>query len=404
MDSKEKKDVGDHSATLSSSLLTENDNTISVLENDSNAQDEELTEEELERKHFQRIVNAFRSYKLHSLKRLFSSTKYISSLPTHHQDLLKGYRSHLDKVRVAIEHNYEIIKIIIKDVAHLFQNADHTHDTKVISADVTPFDMEKVQSILKQLYREWSVEGKEERSASFKPILDEISLRFPVDDPDEAAKIQVLVPGAGLGRLLYEIARKGYSCQGNEFSLFMLFASNFILNKCQEVSLYRIYPWVHQYYNNMKSDDQLQIVHFPDVNPSEISPKLDFSMAAGSYIEIYNDPDVWDCIATCFFLDTANNVIDYIETTWNILKPGGYWINLGPLLYHHADLPNENSIEPSYEEIRDIIIKFGFVMLKEELNIPTPYSQNSRSMMLYEYKSVFFVCQKPVISLRNESS
>lgn len=55
--------------------------------------------------------------------------------------------------------------------------------------------------------------------------------------------------------------------------------------------------------------------------------------------------------------------MDYIETTWNILKPGGYWINLGPLLYHHADVPNENSIEPSYEEIREIIVKYGFKMM-----------------------------------------
>ena len=45
------------------------------------------------------------------------------------------------------------------------------------------------------------------------------------------SQISVLVPGAGLGRLAYEIARVGYTCQGNEFSLFMLFASNFILNK-----------------------------------------------------------------------------------------------------------------------------------------------------------------------------
>ena len=43
--------------------------------------------------------------------------------------------------------------------------------------------------------------------------------------------VQVLVPGAGLGRLAFEIAKRGYSCQGNEFSLFMLFASNFVLNK-----------------------------------------------------------------------------------------------------------------------------------------------------------------------------
>ncbi|GIZ00931.1 carnosine N-methyltransferase [Caerostris extrusa] len=352
------------------------------------------TDEDLERKHFQRIVNAFRSYKLHSLKRLYNSTQYISSLSSHQQELLKSYRIHLDGVRVAIEHNYEIIKVLLKDVAHLFQNADHSQDINGICAEVTMIDIEKVQSIFKQLYREWSFEGKEERDMSFKPILEEISMRFPIDQI-ERSNIQVLVPGAGLGRLPYEIAKLGYSCQGNEFSLFMLFASNFVLNKCQSMDLFKIYPWVHQYYNNLKSDDQIQIVRFPDVNPSDLPMNSDFSMAAGSYIEIYKESDLWDCICTCFFLDTANNVIDYIDTTWNILKPGGYWINLGPLLYHHADLPNENSIEPSYEEIRSIVLKYGFILLREELNIRTPYAQNPRSMMSYEYKSVFFVCQKP---------
>lgn len=37
----------------------------------------------------------------------------------------------------------------------------------------------------------------------------------------------------------------------------------------------------------------------------------------------------WDCVATCFFIDTAHNVIEYMETIWKILKPGGAWINLG---------------------------------------------------------------------------
>ena len=35
-----------------------------------------------------------------------------------------------------------------------------------------------------------------------------------------------------------------------------------------------------------------------------------------------------------------------------ILKPGGRWINLGPLLYHFADIPKEPSIEPSYDIVR----------------------------------------------------
>ena len=41
---------------------------------------------------------------------------------------------------------------------------------------------------------------------------------------------------------------------------------------------------------------------------------------------------MFDCVATVFFIDTAHNVIAYIETIYNILKPGGYWINLGKAL------------------------------------------------------------------------
>ena len=56
-----------------------------------------------------------------------------------------------------------------------------------------------------------------------------------------------------------------------------------------------------------------------------------------------------DVVVTCFFLDTARNVLDYIELIHQILKPGGHWINLGPLLYHFADIPGELCIEPPYE-------------------------------------------------------
>lgn len=359
-------------------------------ENDKNIADEET----IEKKHFQRIVHAFRFYRIHSLRRLFKSSKYISNLPQHHQQLLKNYRAHLDKVRVCIEHNFEIIKVILKDVAHMFENADHSQDVKISHIQAFSSDMEKVQSVFKQLFREWSEEGRAERDACYEPILMEILLRYPKDEVDRH-NIKVLVPGAGLGRLAYEIAKRGFMCQGNEFSLFMLFVSNHVLNKCQGVNLYQIYPWVHQYYNHLNTEDQLHSVRFPDADPSDLPPNSEFSMAAGNFTEIYTTPDYWDCIATCFFIDTANNIVSYIETIWNVLKPGGYWINMGPLLYHFSDIPNEESIEPSYEEIRTIMKSFGFHLLKEETGIRTPYTQNPLSMMYYEYRSVFFVCQKP---------
>jgi len=64
-------------------------------------------------------------FRTHSLSRLSTTEAYISSLPKHHQSLLLKYRSHLDDVRTCVEHNYEIIKLIISDVATLFENVKH---------------------------------------------------------------------------------------------------------------------------------------------------------------------------------------------------------------------------------------------------------------------------------------
>lgn len=41
--------------------------------------------------------------------------------------------------------------------------------------------MDKVQSILKQLVRDWSTEGQAERAACYEPFINEILHRFPVD-------------------------------------------------------------------------------------------------------------------------------------------------------------------------------------------------------------------------------
>ena len=86
--------------------------------------------------------------------------------------------------------------------------------------------------------------------------------------PANRDQVKVLVPGAGLGRLAFDIAREGFECQGSEFSLYMLFASNFILNKCQAVDCFKIQPYIHQFCNNLSSKDQLREISFPDLDPN----------------------------------------------------------------------------------------------------------------------------------------
>lgn len=127
------------------------------------------------------------------------------------------------------------------------------------------------------------------------------------------------------------------------------------------------------------------------------SPDIKFSMTAGDFLEVYTSPQEWDCIATCFFIDCAPNVVEYIETIHHILKPGGLWINIGPLLYHYSDMKNQQSIEPSFEVVVEVIKKVGFIMEKSKTDVKTKYCQNPKSMLQSEYDSVFFVCRKPTI-------
>jgi len=76
----------------------------------------------------------------------------------------------------------------------------------------------------------------------------------------------------------------------------------------------------------------------PDVLPRDLPSTAGFSMCAGDFVEIYrHQPAEWDCIVTCFFIDTAHNVIDYIEIIEGALKPGGVWINLGTVARRASD-------------------------------------------------------------------
>lgn len=66
----------------------------------------------------------------------------------------------------------------------------------------------------------------------------------------------------------------------------------------------------------------------------------------------------WDCVATCFFIDTAHNVLEYMETIWKILKPGGVWINLGELVFGMKATPHITPVWYSTKSIQDSLFRW----------------------------------------------
>jgi carnosine N-methyltransferase len=208
--------------------------------------------------------------------------------------------------------------------------------------------VEKARSTLRQFYRDWSAEGATEREASLTPIINDLQAERLNRG---AGSMSVLVPGAGLGRLVYELYNRGYNVEGNEISYHQLLASSYILNYCSGVRIHTVYPWVHSFSNHIKRSHHLQSVQVPDVQPTAgemvregTSRNLrgEMSMSASDFILLYENEENherFDAVATLFFLDTAPNPIRYIQTIHNCLKSGGIWTNLGPLLWHFENSP-----------------------------------------------------------------
>ncbi|CAL1548283.1 unnamed protein product [Lymnaea stagnalis] len=81
-------------------------------------------EEREEREHFARVINSFKFYKMHSLKRLQLSKVSYNNLSEQHKNRILGYMDNIDTIQTCIVHNYEVIKLILQDCQYMFLNKD----------------------------------------------------------------------------------------------------------------------------------------------------------------------------------------------------------------------------------------------------------------------------------------
>ncbi|CAK5270825.1 unnamed protein product [Mycena citricolor] len=380
-----------------------------------------------EQAHFANVIAAFRYYARYSLSANNRRRKDFFRLPSADRELLAalGYKAKLDRVDEAIEANADFLGLIVEDPeifgqagegeeyaepraeghSHLHGHS-YNHEHGAGSAEPytpTDFDMDKLRSTLKQFVRDWSEEGIVERDACYQPIKDALLRHYASVSEMERRKLRVLVPGSGLGRLAHDVASLGFACQGNEFSQFMLLASHCILNRTNEINEHTIYPYVHSFSNIDTTESMLRAVTIPDVLPSSIPRGVDFSLVAGTLPTCLppDEPQAgqWDAILTCFFIDTAKNVVNYLRIIHKILAPGGVWINLGPLLWHwENNSTNDPSIELTLEEVKELARAIGFDIsfcgAENERTIDTTYTNNARGMLGYVYHAAFWTATK----------
>ena len=397
---------------MSSSISSENNST--KIENNNNNTESfqtiikkeggiELTATEYNSEYYNNIKNiigSFFNYQIDNLRSIARierdykaiDDKYIKRLPF-------DYKERIEKLKQATSLNYSFLVNIVSAYTGLFKLYKYPSGEVFIEKLYIPANnIVQIRSTLRLFVRDWSKEGIEERNATHKPILEELQSFFK-DRPkkDFENGINVLVPGSGLGRLVYEIAKLGFKSQGSEISLYMLLCFSYLLNKSTKVEEFTIQPFIHTLSNLFNVESAFKKIKIPDENIKEELSKTDtgkITMTSGDFcLSFQNKSNIFDSVVTCFFIDTANNIVEYIETIHNILKVGGLWINVGPLLYHHSDRYNEISIELAWNEIKEIIIGYGFEFTKEK-RIETTYSTDKDSMVERVYKCVFFCAVK----------
>ncbi|CAN0126769.1 unnamed protein product [Scytosiphon promiscuus] len=359
-------------------------------------------EDDLERKHFMEVRHAFLEYSDYMQKELDRARANIKKLPPSQGKKLSAefWQLHdrkLEGIRDGIARNQAFLDAVVEfqDSCSPFPLREDDNRAPGDPSKTTATQVSKINTTLRQCMRDWSDEGERERDSSYAAVISELERLCPVK-PDTKVHHKVLVPGAGAGRLAYEIVSRGYGCAGNEFSYFMLMVSNFFLNGAVEANQFVLSPFVDNKCNTVEVNDMLRTVRVPDVcPPAVLEEDLDFSYVSGEWLACYEgQASVFDAIVTVFFLDTAPVVVEYVEAIARLLKEGGVWINHGPLLFHWSDSSLratderfQRSIELSWEEIRHVCASYGLEIVREERHDAT-YNADERSMMKTAYSGI----------------
>ena len=206
------------------------------------------------------------------------------------------------------------------------------------------------ESIISHLIRDWSDECDAVRTSTYAPVVVALRRYLP------AAAATVLVPGAGLARLPYDIASTGEHVivEAIECSLTMVAAARSVLEYVQASGSpppFVVYPNAARMLNQREASDRAwSIAISPGEGAGEGAGDIAarrrsverISLVHAGFIEAARariargDAGV-DAVVTSFFIDVCDDVVACIDAIASVLKPGGVWLNSGPLKYHFVE-------------------------------------------------------------------
>ncbi|KAL4969444.1 N2227-like protein-domain-containing protein [Aspergillus stella-maris] len=353
----------------------------------------------------------FSRYKQLNLAETKKSRDMYKHVPKAQKNLVEkviGYTKKLNTVEHLFEENNFLAADVLREGMEYYGISQEELDAfiKDMEKDKKNPDRTSVVQAMKHFVRDWSEEGRFEREGAFRCILSNLE---GLERSDEKP-LRLLAPGAGAGRLGYEIdALGGFEVTINEWSAYMNLVHRYAAQIPTSNSI-SYHPYIDWWSHHATASDMQRSVIFPDWTPRTMPLNSSLVMVEGDFSTVFHDTnfETYDIIVTLFFIDTARNLMSYLETIHRLLKSGGTWINLGPLLYGTGPW-----LQLSVDEILKVSEELGFVFAvdgEEEgvcgfltpgdglegktRSLYVPYAQNERGLSRNAYDAQFWRARK----------
>jgi carnosine N-methyltransferase len=304
--------------------------------------------------------------------------KYLSKMKYDYKERVKRVENAMDENQIFLS---QISKEYKPDPSYLKQyNETEINDLAYNDSGTLNY------AVFQYISRDWTSNRKEEREIHYNPIIEAVKKYVP-------AKSRILLPGAALLRLGYELAKLEYNIDANDYNFMNVILSDYFFNYSKK-NQFTFQPLIRSFSNFLTEDAVFRKFSFPDEDIN-LEGKGKMSLLCGDFTTMYNDkPNTYDCVITCFFMDTAKNIFEYIDVIYNVLKKGGIWINFGPLSYHWVGYENIPTIELPYDKLKEVIINYGFEYIQEETNKTVIYCEIEEFMKNDYFKCIFFITRK----------
>ncbi|KAB8226298.1 N2227-like protein-domain-containing protein [Aspergillus novoparasiticus] len=344
-------------------------------------------------------LHAFHRYKERNLAETKRWRDWYKKIPKKQRSIVEStvkYTRKLNTVEHLFETNERLAHEIVKHGMQFYNISQTELDQFVKENEKQGINTDKtsVSQVMKHFVRDWADEGHDERQDAFPCVLGTLAnMSRTFEHP-----LRVLLPGAGLGRLAHEVnALGGFEVTMNEWSMYMNLAYRY-LSSLPSVNSKSFHPHIDWWSHHATTADLQRSVSFPDTlaSPSVVLVEGDFTTIFAE------DTGKYDVIVTLFFIDTARNLVSYFENIHQLLRPGGQWINLGPLLYGSAPF-----LQLSLDETVALTEHIGFEFQETDpscgdITIPgltvrgkeVAYARNGKGLSKNAYQAQFWVARK----------